>query len=63
MLIEEDYTIMPTYSVTLEDDAGNIWESTTCREIEIGDYIIVRLLTKEPKFAWGTVIMYELIKD
>lgn len=50
---------MKTFDVTVEDDAGNVWEGAyEGDKIEIGDFVYVTLHTKMPTTAWGTVIMF-----
>lgn len=55
---------MKIFCVTIEDDAGNIWEGEyNGKEVEIGDFVYITLHTKMPTIAWGSVIMFqEIIK-
>jgi len=47
------------FDVTVEDDAGHVWEGEYRGDsIEIGDYANIMLHTKMPTTAWGTVIMF-----
>lgn len=51
---------MKKWDVTIEDDAGVVWEGTVVREkLEINDYVTIRLHTKQPREAWGYVIMFQ----
>lgn len=56
---------MPRYNVTLEDDAGYVWEGEVDRDrIEINDYVVAKIAKKnKATYAWGIVIMYEEIKE
>lgn len=55
---------MIKYGVTIEDYAGRVWEGTITRdELEINDYVRIRLWTKAPRYAEGVVIMFHKISE
>ncbi len=48
------------WEVTIENDLGEIWEGIVEREeLQINDYVRIRLHTRAPRWEQGIVIMFQ----